>query len=227
MRKRVLAALIFPALLLLGLSTALPASAAPLHRVPAQSVGGPWFEPQVGVALQVVSVESTGGSRANVTAWQRTLTGWQPVVGPVPGWVGSRGIAPAARDGIPATPAGVFSLGPVFGTAPPPGGLLPYRRIGGNDWWVGDARSPLFNTHQVCAPGRCPFNESASENLQIPQYEYSVVMGVNPGRVPGGGSAFFMHLTDGTPTLGCVALDRGPLVQIIRWLAPGAVIAIR
>ncbi|OOD54777.1 hypothetical protein BWP04_21505, partial [Mycobacterium tuberculosis] len=32
--------------------------------------------------------------------------------------------------------------------------------------------------------------------------------------------------TDGGPTAGCVAIDDATLVQIIRWLRPGAVIAI-
>lgn len=65
-----------------------------------------------------------------------------------------------------------------------------------------------------------------SENLQIPQYKHSVVMGVNKAKVPGKGSAFFFHTTDGGPTAGCVAIDDATLVQIIRWLRPGAVIAI-
>jgi L,D-peptidoglycan transpeptidase YkuD (ErfK/YbiS/YcfS/YnhG family) len=35
-----------------------------------------------------------------------------------------------------------------------------------------------------------------------------------------------MHTTDGGPTAGCVAMDDGTLVEIMRWLRPGAVIAI-
>ncbi|HYB80113.1 MAG TPA: hypothetical protein VED43_00390, partial [Mycobacterium sp.] len=65
-----------------------------------------------------------------------------------------------------------------------------------------------------------------SENLQIPQYKHAVVMGVNKNKVPGGGSAFFFHTTDNRPTEGCVAIDDPTLVSIIRWLQPGAVIAI-
>jgi L,D-peptidoglycan transpeptidase YkuD (ErfK/YbiS/YcfS/YnhG family) len=51
-------------------------------------------------------------------------------------------------------------------------------------------------------------------------------MGVNKERIPGGGGAFFVHTTNGSPTAGCVALDDATLVKIIRWLQPGAVIAI-
>ena len=49
--------------------------------------------------------------------------------------------------------------------------------------------------------------------------------GVNPQRVPGNGGAFFLHIGDG-PTAGCVAIDDGTLVKIMRWLQPGALIAV-
>ena len=55
----------------------------------------------------------------------------------------------------------------------------------------------------------------------IPQYVHSVVMGVNTReRMPGNGAGFFLHATDGGPTAGCVAIDDGNLVEIIRWLRP-------
>lgn len=50
---------------------------------------------------------------------------------------------------------------------------------------------------QVCQKSQCPFSTADSENLQIPQYKHSVVMGVNKAKVPGKGSAFFFHTTDG------------------------------
>ena len=217
--NHVRAALITTVLLLaVALTTALPPEAHAADDV--------WFEGHVGTALQVVSVDA-GGTEATVRAWQRGLGGWAQVGPDVAAFIGSDGVAPTAIDGIPATPAGVFSLDSVFGTGPPPGGLLPYRQVGPNDWWDGDVRSPTYNTHQVCEPGRCPFDESESEQLAIPQYRYAVVMGVNAARVPGDGGAFFMHVTDGVPTQGCVAMDEAALLGIIRWLAPGAVIAIR
>ncbi|CPU21276.1 conserved exported protein [Mycobacteroides abscessus] len=99
--------------------------------------------------------------------------------------------------------------------------------MGPNDWWDGDSNSPTYNTHQQCAKAECPFNTAQSENLPIPQYKHAIVMGVNKDRVPGGGSAFFVHSTDGGPTAGCVSLDDATLVKLIGWLRPGAVIAIK
>jgi L,D-peptidoglycan transpeptidase YkuD (ErfK/YbiS/YcfS/YnhG family) len=79
---------------------------------------------------------------------------------------------------------------------------------------------------QICQKAQCPFNTGDSENLQIPQYKHAVVMGVNKNKAPGGGAAFFFHTTDGKPTEGCVAVDDAQLVSIMKWLRPGAVIAI-
>jgi L,D-peptidoglycan transpeptidase YkuD (ErfK/YbiS/YcfS/YnhG family) len=135
-------------------------------------------------------------------------------------------MAPQAKSGVPATPTGVYSLDSAFGTAANPGTGLPYTQVGSNHWWSGDDHSPTFNSMQVCQKAQCQFNTADSENLQIPQYKHAVVMGVNKNKVPGGGAAFFFHTTDGQPTEGCVAVDDAQLVSIMKWLRPGAVIAI-
>ena len=190
------------------------------------AAGAPWFANSVGAATQVVSVVSTGGSNARMDIYQRTAAGWQPLKAGIPTHVGSLGMAPQAKSEVPATPMGVYTLDSAFGTAPNPGGGLPYTQVGPNHWWSGDDHSPTFNSMQVCQKSQCPFSTAASENLEIPQYKHAVVMGVNKNKVPGGGAAFFFHTTDGGPTEGCVAIDDATLVQIIQWLRPGAVIAI-
>jgi L,D-peptidoglycan transpeptidase YkuD (ErfK/YbiS/YcfS/YnhG family) len=175
----------------------------------------------------VVSVVSTGGSNATMEIFQRTGTGWQSLRSGIPTHVGSAGMAPQAKSGVPATPTGVYSLDSAFGTAPNPGTGLPYTQVSGaNYWWNGDDHSPTFNSMQVCQKAQCPFNTGDSENLQIPQYKHAVVMGVNKNKAPGEGAAFFFHTTDGKPTEGCVAVDDAQLVSIMKWLRPGAVIAI-
>jgi L,D-peptidoglycan transpeptidase YkuD (ErfK/YbiS/YcfS/YnhG family) len=186
----------------------------------------PWFAGSVGDATQVISVVGVGGSSAKMDVWQRAAAGWQPIGVGIPAHIGSAGMTAQAKDGYPATPMGIFSLDYVFGTAPTPGGGLQYLQVGSDDWWDGDMKSPTFNTHQRCQKAQCPFDTSGSENLDIPEYVHSVVMGVNEARTPGNGAGFFMHATDGGPTAGCVAIDDATLVKIIRWLQPGAVIAI-
>jgi L,D-peptidoglycan transpeptidase YkuD (ErfK/YbiS/YcfS/YnhG family) len=189
----------------------------------------PWFAPQVGDATQVISVVGAGGSSAKMDIFQRGPTGWEPLRAGIPAFVGANGMAPETHDGEMKTPMGIYTLDFAFGTAPNPGGGLQYVQVGADHWWDGDMKSPTYNTMQVCKKAQCPFDTdpaSGTENLKIPQYVHAVVMGVNKARVPGNGGAFFLHATDGGATAGCVAIDDGTLVEIMRWLRPGALIAI-
>ena len=195
----------------------------------AHAVDPPWFARSVGNATQVISVVGTGGSNAKMDVWQRGPAGWQPVGVGIPAHIGANGMAPETHDGQMLTPMGIFTLDFAFGTAPNPGSGLQYVQVGPDHWWDGDMKSPTYNTMQVCKKAQCPFNtdpSSGTENLQIPQYKHAVVMGVNKARVPGNGGAFFVHTTDGGATAGCVSLDDDTLVKIMRWLQPGALIAV-
>ncbi|GAC1635021.1 MAG: L,D-transpeptidase family protein [Mycobacterium sp.] len=166
---------------------------------------------------------------AKMDVFQRSASGWQAVRAGIPAHVGENGFAAQSHDGNMATPLGIYTLDFAFGTAPNPGGGLQYVQVGPDHWWDGDPKSPTYNTMQMCKKAQCPFDTSpdgGTENLDIPEYKHAVVMGVNKARVPGNGGAFFMHTTDGGPTAGCVAIDDGTLVDIMRWLQPGAMIAI-
>ncbi|AQA03655.1 hypothetical protein BVC93_15905 [Mycobacterium sp. MS1601] len=195
--------------------------------VPTVAAQTPWFVNGVGNATQVISVVGVGGSDAKMDVYQRTGAGWQAVAAGIPAKIGSRGMSPDHYEGSMMTPQGVYSLDYAFGTAANPGGGLQYVQVGPDHWWDGDVNSPTYNTMQICQKDRCPFSMSGgTENLQIPQYAHAVVMGVNKQRVAGKGSAFFIHSTDGSPTAGCVAIDDATLVSIMRWLQPGAVVAV-
>ena len=196
-----------------SLAAALSAAAVAVASAPVGQADTPWFAPQVGNATQVLSVVGTGGSNAKMDVWQRGPTGWQPVGSGIPTLVGSAGMAPKAKDAVPATPMGVYSLDFAFGTEPSPGGGLKYYQTTPDYWWSADGP---FNTSRA----------SGTENLDLPAYAHAIVMGVNKERIPGNGGAFFVHTSNGAPTAGCVALDDATLVKIIRWLQPGAVIAV-
>jgi L,D-peptidoglycan transpeptidase YkuD (ErfK/YbiS/YcfS/YnhG family) len=189
----------------------------------------PWFAPHVGNATQVLSVVGSGGSDAKIDVFQRTAAGWQPISVGIPAKVGAKGMSEDHYDGSMMTPMGIYTLDFAFGTAPNPGGGLQYVQVTPDHWWDGDMKSPTYNTMQVCKKDQCPFNtdpSSGTENLDISAYKHAVVMGVNKERVPGKGGAFFVHTTDGGPTAGCVAIDDATLVTIMRWLQPGAMIAV-
>jgi L,D-peptidoglycan transpeptidase YkuD (ErfK/YbiS/YcfS/YnhG family) len=204
-------------------AVALTLSPAPLARAELK----PWFASQVGNATQVISVVGVGPTDAKVDVYERGPTGWQAVAAGVSAKVGEKGMSADHYEGSMMTPMGIYTLDFAFGTQPNPGGGLKYVQVGPNHWWDGDVDSPTYNTMQVCEAAQCPFSTSGgTENLDIPQYAHAVVMGVNNQRIPGKGSAFFLHSTDGSPTAGCVAIDDATLVKLIQWLRPGALVAL-
>lgn len=182
-------------------------AAAPLSGVPTSS-------------RQVIAVTSpsAGSSEATLRVWQRDTNGiWSTAFGPVRARVGSAGIG-AAREGSALTPRGTHRLDQAFGRLADPGTRLPYFQTDSRDWWDGNVNSPTYNLHvrRTSSPG------GASENLLAAgtSYDYAINMAYNASRVPGGGSAFFLHVSTGKATAGCVAIDRAVLRNILRWIDP-------
>lgn len=168
--------------------------------------------------LITVSAPSSSSTTATLTAWQRGSDGtWRAVIGPVAAHVGATGIG-RASEGSQHTPAGTFALTQAFGRQVNPGTRMPYFRTDALDWWDENPSSPSYNLHvrRSTSPG------GASENLYYSGsvYDYVVNMNYNTARTPGAGSAFFLHVSDGTPTAGCVSVDRSVMVALLRWLDP-------
>jgi L,D-peptidoglycan transpeptidase YkuD (ErfK/YbiS/YcfS/YnhG family) len=168
-----------------------------------------------------VSAPSATSTTATLDLWTASsLGGYWHAAGPVRAWVGELGVG-QAREGIARTPAGVFTLTQAFGNQPDNGSALPYFQATRADWWDGESGTPQYNTHlhQVASPG------PNSENLYDAGFVYSHAVVIDYNRFPvraGAGSAFFLHVTNGEPTAGCVAVDAHSLDVIMRWLLPSA-----
>jgi L,D-peptidoglycan transpeptidase YkuD (ErfK/YbiS/YcfS/YnhG family) len=178
-------------------------------------------------ANQVITVvaSSYGSTTATLQAWSRAPGGGWLRVGPaVHAHVGSDGLTTAPSEFKSATPIGSFSLTQAFGAYSDPGTALPYFKTTPADWWISQS-GPLYNTHQHCS-GSCPFAQRApNEHLmyETPYYNYAVVINTPSGSSAyPHGSAFFLHVTDGHPTAGCVAIPQSNLVSIMQWLTPSA-----
>lgn len=177
-------------------------------------------------ATQVVLVVGSGSS-AVIRACERRAGKWVSVFGKMYGHVGLNGVAPpgAKREGDRRTPSGIFSLGLGFGVRSDPGVRFSWRRTTTADVWVDDSDSDLYNTWQ-----RKPANGrwDSAEDLYVPgNYDYVQVIDYNTARVPGKGSAIFLHVDHQSGTYGCVTVPRSQLLQILRWERPGAVMVIR
>ena len=184
--------------------------------------------------------ESSGGT---LSRWTRAsgASPWQAVGEPVPVRLGSAGLGwgrglhtgaaarvlpgPAKREGDRRSPAGAFPLGTAFGSKMPSelsALRWAWRSVGPRDRYVDDPESPLYNTWQV-APRNGSTSWSSAERLS--QYQLGVVVEHNADPVvPGAGSAIFLHTwrSPETATIGCTAMARPSLIDLVNWLDPEA-----
>ena len=211
--KKTIAALLAVGAVLAGLTLVATNAAVPAAQA---ATAAPVVHSQI-VTVQAASSRSTS---ARVDLWSRRADGsYAHVWGPAIAYIGANGVG-ATREGASRTPAGVFGLTQAFGNRPNNGTRLPYFQAGPRDWWDENPSSRTYNTHVVrsSSPG------GESENLYYAGgvYAHAVNIDYNLGRVPGAGSAFFLHVTNGHPTAGCVALPSAQLDQVMRWLNPAA-----
>lgn len=169
-----------------------------------------------------VSVASSGSTTGVLEAWELRGGQFVRVRGPVAVYVGEDGVG-LASERRSRTPRGVFALTESFGRAADPGTELPYTRVGLSHWWVSDVRSPHYNQMRLCRPGAsCGFRQDRAEQLgDIAAYRHAIVIDYNRDPVvPGRGSAFFLHVTEGKPTQGCISMGESDLKWLLRWLQP-------
>jgi L,D-peptidoglycan transpeptidase YkuD (ErfK/YbiS/YcfS/YnhG family) len=203
---------------------AIPPSTAVPAVVRGQSLPLPF---SAGNATKVITVvaPTMSATTATLQAWSLAPGGgWLPYGAAVPAHLGSGGLTTQPSESKPATPIGSFTLSQAFGNAVNPGTTLNYFRTDSADWWVSDAASSLYNTHQRCS-GSCSFNTAAGENLFQAGYVYKYAVVIDYNRSPvtaGAGSAFFLHVSNGSATVGCISIPEANLVALLQWLTPGS-----
>jgi L,D-peptidoglycan transpeptidase YkuD (ErfK/YbiS/YcfS/YnhG family) len=205
--------LVLAVMLALGpVASVLNASAAPAYCK---------VNPTFNVA-QVIWVDGSG-SRAITRLCARVSRGRYVLEkGPYAGHVGRKGVAPpgAKSEGDLMTPYGAYPMRGGFGIYPNPGLVSSWLVTGSRDVWVDDSRSSHYNTHQ-----RTPVNGrwARAEAMRVrPSYSYAQVIGYNERRIPGRGSAIFLHVDQGRGTAGCVSLPAPSLLVVMTWQRPGA-----
>lgn len=189
---------------------------------PAARAGWAGLAP-AGAVRQLITVTA-----ASYSATYATLRGYRVfggrrvlVLGPWTARVGYHGVARPGRkrEGDGRTPSGTYGISFFFGVRPNPGFSFPFRHAFSYDYWDDDPASARYNEWVDARrhdPGAGP------EPLhQVPAYDYAAVIAYNTGRVPGLGSAIFLHVGTGTSTAGCVSLPQARLIKILRWLKPG------
>ena len=163
---------------------------------------------------QLVIVQSNG-TNATVTMHELQDGVWTEILR-TDGFVGSNGVGEASEF-TSATPQGTFPLYFAFGINPDPGTKVPYLQVDEYDYWVGDSASTLYNQY-ARADSDTDWDKSKSERIiDYPTaYGYCLFIGYNIEGVPGKGSCFFLHCSNGRPTAGCVSVPEPDMAFILR-----------
>jgi len=122
--------------------------------------------------------------------------------------VGKKGIKSNKKEGDYSTPKGLFSLRKLYfrkDRIDIPNCKISKKIIKKGMAWCDDPEHKKYNeeikTH----------NRKLKENLYRKDYKYDYVISIshNERKIPGKGSAIFIHLTNNyTPTAGCIALKK-------------------
>jgi zinc D-Ala-D-Ala dipeptidase len=167
---------------------------------------------------------------------------WRRVGKPIPIVVGQTGLGwglgmatmpaqgaedPVKREGDRRAPAGIFALGTAFGYAAeePAGWAMPYLPLTPTVECVDDEHSRFYNRVVDRAAVTPDWNSSEHMRSEGVYYEWGAVIEQNPGATPGAGSCVFLHIRgegDGGGTVGCTAMAKPLLEDVLGWLRPSA-----
>jgi L,D-peptidoglycan transpeptidase YkuD (ErfK/YbiS/YcfS/YnhG family) len=182
------------------------------------SAGSAGAEP-VREQLIIVEAPQADSPIGTLTAYERAGGEWRTALGPTHADLGELGVG-EPQDDVFRTPVGTFPLGMAFGREPNPGTTMAYTRVDNSDWWDEDVDSPTYNT-LVRSP-TMPSEDAENLGRSGEIYDYAVLVEHNPQRIPGRSAGIFVHVTDGEPTWGCVAIDRDQMRMLLQWLDPAA-----
>jgi L,D-peptidoglycan transpeptidase YkuD (ErfK/YbiS/YcfS/YnhG family) len=170
--------------------------------------------------LITVTAASYGTTYATLRVYRLSGGRWVEVFGPWTARVGYNGVARpgAKREGDGKTPSGTYGFGFFFGVDPNPGVSFSYRHAYPYDYWDDDPASPRYNEWIDTRTQNAGAHPEPMH--QVPAYDYAAVIAYNTTRVPGRGSAIFLHVGTGTATAGCVSLPTAELRTVLRWLKP-------
>lgn len=133
---------------------------------------------------------------------------------------------PVKREGDGKAPAGVFSLGTAFGYEPQAlaGSRMPYLPLGPSTECVDDMTSRYYNRIVDRQHIGAPDWHSSEQMLRSDElYHWGIYVDHNAKPVrPGGGSCIFLHVwrAAGSGTVGCTAMPKDDIEQLLKWLDP-------
>ena len=178
-------------------------------------------------AEQLAIVSGTHGSNARFSFHEKDDDGtWKEIVS-CPAYIGKKGWG-KTREGDVKTPVGVYTFTKAFGVKADPGCPMGYTQVDETHYWGGDSNAPKYYNMFLSTRDYDDFTpNSESEHIidYQPGYEYCLNISWNMDRVPGRGSAIFLHCyTRNKYTGGCVAIPEDKMREVLRHVKDGCVV---
>jgi L,D-peptidoglycan transpeptidase YkuD (ErfK/YbiS/YcfS/YnhG family) len=173
----------------------------------------------------LVSSEKPGDVAADMYTFQKDGDEWKPAHPRMSASGGKLGFAPfdEKREGDKRAPTGIFSIERTFGYGKKAKTRMPYTQVTELDYWIDDANSPDYNKWvklDAPQPKEIKHNEPLKRDDHL--YRYAIVVEYNVERIPGKGSAIFIHWerSPGAYTSGCIATSKENMLSLFKWLDP-------
>ena len=160
-------------------------------------------------ADQLIVIAGVDKSTAYITMHEKGDDGtWNQIIA-TPGFIGLDGLGEANINDC-YTPVGTFTIDKAFGLADDPGCQMEYTKVDDTYYWSGDPRPGMHFNELVSTDDVPDLDTEESEHIAEFDYAYQYVLNVsyNEERIPGKGSAIFLHCyrNQRTYTGGCISI---------------------
>ncbi len=129
----------------------------------------------------------------------------------------------AKKEGDRKSPSGVYTLGTVFGYAPPEEAQwlkMPYVEATNDLICVDDVASASYNKLVKLGTTETDFTSFEKMRLHTDEYKWGIFINHNADEIKRGkGSCLFLHIwsNDHTGTAGCTAMAEEDMLKILSW----------
>jgi L,D-peptidoglycan transpeptidase YkuD (ErfK/YbiS/YcfS/YnhG family) len=175
--------------------------------------------------IMLVTNKVIGSIEVTIRTFEKNNGQWVETFASTMGTIGESGFAPYKEkiEGDGKTPTGIFFLGPVYSYPEAKVSTkMEYWVASKNDFWFDDVNSPQYNRWVTSKSD--PKNDGISRELMKRpdgKYKYGICVQYNMDQIKGKGSVITVHVLEGKqPTLGCIAIKKDELIDIIGWLDP-------
>ncbi|WP_049945581.1 L,D-transpeptidase family protein [Candidatus Stoquefichus massiliensis] len=114
------------------------------------------------------------------------------------------------------TPVGTYHFTHAYGIKNNPGSKMSYTQINEHHYWCGDQYYNQFVDDTVTDHSACSINNDEHLIDYPGSYNYFASFNYNSGNVSGVGSAYFLHCSKGSYTMGCIGIPEAKMVYLLQ-----------